>query len=235
VLFDFFGTLVHYSPSVTEQGYPRSHALLCTAGMRLGYASFLALWSDVYEELESAARSTLREFAMTELAGLFLQRAGLPADGALAVALVRTYLEEWNTGVRDLDGLRPMLERLADRFALAIVSNTHDPQIVPDHIERLGIRRCFREIVTSVELGQRKPSPQIYRHALDRFGVAPERCLYVGDTYDADFAGPRAAGMHSLLIDPAASADATDRLRSILDLEAWLAGPHPPRSTTLRP
>jgi len=37
VLFDFFGTLVEYSPSRTDQGYDRSFSLLRDAGLRLGY------------------------------------------------------------------------------------------------------------------------------------------------------------------------------------------------------
>ena len=45
LLFDFFGTLVDYSASWTEQGYPRSHALVRSRGSDIQYERFLAEWS----------------------------------------------------------------------------------------------------------------------------------------------------------------------------------------------
>ena len=52
VLLDFFGTLVDYSASRTEQGYERSFALLQAAGCRLDYQAFLSLWSEVFLEFD---------------------------------------------------------------------------------------------------------------------------------------------------------------------------------------
>ncbi len=45
VLFDFFGTLVNYSDSRTEQGYLLTHSLLSKAGINLSYDTFLQEWS----------------------------------------------------------------------------------------------------------------------------------------------------------------------------------------------
>jgi hypothetical protein len=42
ILFDFFGTLVSYSPSRVDQGYPRCHAFLREHGSALSYDDFLA-------------------------------------------------------------------------------------------------------------------------------------------------------------------------------------------------
>ncbi len=41
VLFDFFGTLVAYSESRVEQGFPRSYQILVTAGTHVDCAGFL--------------------------------------------------------------------------------------------------------------------------------------------------------------------------------------------------
>ena len=49
-------------------------------------------------------------------------------------------------------------------------------------------------IVTSADVGVPKPAPEIFRVALDRLGVEPERALHVGDG-DADDRGASAAGM----------------------------------------
>ena len=52
ILFDFFGTLVDYSPSHTEQGYEQSYSLVQAAGADLDYDRFLTLWSGVFSELD---------------------------------------------------------------------------------------------------------------------------------------------------------------------------------------
>ena len=44
ILFDFFGTLVEYSPSRVEQGYHATHALLLNEGIDISYAAFLKTW-----------------------------------------------------------------------------------------------------------------------------------------------------------------------------------------------
>jgi putative hydrolase of the HAD superfamily len=221
VLFDFFGTLVGYSPSRTGQGYERSHALLRDAGSALGYDAFLALWSEVCETFEAEAERTHREFSMLELGDAFFARALGPAPAPLVRAFVTTYVEEWNRGVTDLDGAAALLGRLAARFTLAVVSNTNDHQLVPRHLDRMGVRGLFARVVTSVELGVRKPSPAIFAHAVRELGTAPERCVYVGDTYDADYRGATSAGIRAFLIDPGAAAPIPEehRIASLLTLE----------------
>jgi len=47
----------------------------------------------------------------------------------------------------------------------------------------------------SYELGTIKPEPQIYKEILSSFNCAPEECLFVGDSFEADYAGPIALGM----------------------------------------
>ena len=221
VLFDFFGTLVAYSPSRTAQGYARSHALLREAGCALGYDAFLTLWSEVSEAMEAEAERTHREFSMQELGDAFFARALARAPAPIVDAFVATYVDEWNRGVRDLDGVTALLGRLAARFTLAVVSNTNDRELVPRHLERMGVRALFARVVTSVELGVRKPAPAIFAHAVRELGTAPERCVYVGDTYGADYRGATGAGIRAFLIDPRATAPIPEehRLASLLALE----------------
>ena len=51
-------------------------------------------------------------------------------------------------------------------------------------------------------VGFEKPDPRIFHHALRVAGASPETTLHVGDLYDADVVGARAAGVHALLLDP---------------------------------
>ena len=50
--------------------------------------------------------------------------------------------------------------------------------------------------------------------------VPPGYSAFVGDTFDADYVGPRAVGIRALLVDPTEhhAVDPDDRLASILEL-----------------
>jgi putative hydrolase of the HAD superfamily len=225
VLFDFFGTLVEYSPSRTEQGYGRTHALLAEAGADLDYPAFLRLWVDVSEGFDREAERTLREFSMQSLGAAFLDRALGAPSRELVDAFVASYLAEWNAGVVHPAGVGDLVGRLGATYTLAVVTNTHDAGLVPAHLERMDIADAFARVVTSVEHGARKPDPAIFTDTVVALGAAPEECLYVGDTHVADYVGARDAGLRALLIDPERRAPIpeADRIDSIFDLERRLA------------
>ncbi|ASU80970.1 HAD family phosphatase [Actinopolyspora erythraea] len=56
----------------------------------------------------------------------------------------------------------------------------------------------FDHVVVSGEVGMRKPDPRIYRLALERLEVAPERALFVDDVR-ANVATAEELGMHTIL------------------------------------
>lgn len=49
-------------------------------------------------------------------------------------------------------------------------------------------------------LGLSKPDPQIFKRAADFMGVPLNKCLYVGDDYEADLVGATNAGMEAVLV-----------------------------------
>jgi putative hydrolase of the HAD superfamily len=56
------------------------------------------------------------------------------------------------------------------------------------------------EVLTSARLGVEKPHPDTYAAAIAAAGCAASEILFVGDTYEADVAGPERAGMQALLV-----------------------------------
>jgi putative hydrolase of the HAD superfamily len=49
-------------------------------------------------------------------------------------------------------------------------------------------------------VGARKPDSAVYRHACERLGIAPGRCLFIGDGSSGELAGAAAAGMRAVQI-----------------------------------
>jgi len=56
-------------------------------------------------------------------------------------------------------------------------------------------------VIDSTEVGVEKPDPRIFQIALDRMGVSAADALYVGDLYEVDVVGARAAGLDVVLLD----------------------------------
>jgi putative hydrolase of the HAD superfamily len=88
--------------------------------------------------------------------------------------------------------IEALAELRARGLELAVVSNW-DVGLI-EHLERIGASPLFSAIVTSAEAGAAKPDPAIFRLALERLGVEPDRALHVGDEPE-DKKGAHAAGM----------------------------------------
>jgi putative hydrolase of the HAD superfamily len=223
VLFDVFGTLVTYQPDRRQLAYPGAHRFAVdTFGLDLTHDQFVNTWDAASAVLEAASADDGREFSMLDAAEAFVVQCGAQPRAAACDRLAQRFLAEWERHVVAVPGVAPMVRRLAERFRLGIVSNTHDPAMVPRLLAVLEIADAFELVLLSVDHGFRKPHPSIYRAALDTLDVPT--AVFVGDSYDADYIGPQAAGMTALLIDPEGrwSVPPEDRLTSVLDVEIRL-------------
>ncbi len=74
-----------------------------------------------------------------------------------------------------------------------------------------GALTAMRCIVDSQVVGVEKPDPRIFDFALPYFAeFDPKRIAYVGDSVAMDIVSSRAAGLHSILIDPYADHDGAE-------------------------
>jgi putative hydrolase of the HAD superfamily len=83
-------------------------------------------------------------------------------------------------------------------FRLGIISNASPA--LPETLRKTGIAEYLDTIVCSADVGAEKPHPKIFRVAMARSGITPERALHVGDSYEEDYLGARNAGLHALLL-----------------------------------
>jgi putative hydrolase of the HAD superfamily len=96
----------------------------------------------------------------------------------------------------------PCLEAVRARGCRAGIVTNFDGRVVR-LLEALGLAGRFDSITRSSEVGVAKPDPAIFRHALERHGVAPAEALHVGDSPGDDVAGAAAAGLLGVLVDRA--------------------------------
>lgn len=225
VLFDFFGTLVSYEPDRRRLGYPDTHRLVRSWGYKSGYDAFVAEWDASSAAFEVRSAGSLEEHSMLDIAAAFAVRAGLKLSRERREAVATAFLTEWQRGVRPVVGVTDLICGLSHRYRLGVVSNTHDGDMVPSLLRSIGVADFFEVVVLSVDHGYRKPHPSIYDLALERLSARAADVVFVGDSYEADYAGPQRAGMAAFLIDPDAHHEIPSgaRLGSVLDLSTRLA------------
>ncbi len=121
-----------------------------------------------------------------------------PAPKQVArAAAIRIALQRRNQAPRP--GAIETLRKLkSDGHKIALVSDAFvDVTRVWPESEFAGLMDAA---VFSCDLGITKPDPTMYNTACERIGVAPNRCLYVGDGGSSELSGAKALGMTPVLI-----------------------------------
>jgi putative hydrolase of the HAD superfamily len=202
VLFDAGNTLLFLD-------YDRMAAAVGAAlGVPLDPARLAGAAGDAARAAERA-RGEDRDRARVYLEALFTG-AGVPAARMEEVrgCLQRLHREN-HLWCRLAAGTRAALDRLrAGGLRLGVVSNSDGR--VEEALVAAGLRDCFDVVLDSALVGVEKPDPAIFRAALAALGVAPAEALYVGDLYDVDVVGARAAGMEAVLLVPDAAGPGPD-------------------------
>ena len=105
---------------------------------------------------------------------------GAQATDDLVAEMVRRDQELLLANARLYDDVIPFLHGLRDRgIKIAIVSNcTENTRAL---LVANGVDQLADELVLSCEVRSAKPAPEIFRHALDRLGVAAEAAVFVDD------------------------------------------------------
>ncbi|MBI3871393.1 MAG: HAD-IA family hydrolase [Verrucomicrobia bacterium] len=111
---------------------------------------------------------------------------------AIALEKERAYLG----GLANVAPVKPVVAIALEhhgKLPMAVASGGTRP-VIEMVLARLGIRHCFQAVVTSEDVVNQKPAPDIFLEAARRIGVTPERCRGFEDT-DLGMQAIRAAGM----------------------------------------
>jgi len=106
--------------------------------------------------------------------------------------LVRPLFE---AGLQAIGGVAAVLDGLACR---SCVASSSSPQRLQHALSLVGLFQRFHpHIFSADEVAHGKPAPDLFLHAADRMGVAPQRCVVVEDSVPG-VAAAVAAGMPAI-------------------------------------
>ncbi len=118
----------------------------------------------------------------------------------------------------------PSLRAIRDMgLKMVVVSNANGT--ICAAAERLGIAELVACVLDSHIEGVEKPDARLFEIALERSGANRETTIHVGDIYEVDVVGARAAGIRPVLLDAAGLYPEADcpRVASLPALVAALA------------
>jgi HAD superfamily hydrolase (TIGR01549 family) len=216
VLFDVDFTIAKPGPLLGPEGYR-------DAGRRFG----LELDPERYAEARVAALLDLAhhpELDHDEEVWIRFTEdivRGMGGEGAdcrhVAEAITTGWLHSENFEL--YEDVLPVLAHLRERgLKIGLVSNTsRDLDAFVRH-HALDVDAW----VSSGVHGKVKPSPTIFKAALEKLGVEPEAAVMVGDSPDDDVAGAEAVGIRAFLLDREGKHQREDALPTLLALPAVL-------------
>ena len=109
-----------------------------------------------------------------------------------------------------IEGAADAVERLAARWPLGLASSANR-DVIDLVLERSGLSRLFATSVSSEEVAQGKPAPDVYLEAARRLSVEPPHCAAIEDSHNGILSAS-AAGMHVIAIPNATFPPGEDAL-----------------------
>lgn len=199
ILFDALGTLVELEPPAPHLRRELANRFGITVTVaeaeRAIAAEFAYYRAHLNDGRDARSLADLRSRCAEAL------RAALPhtcqIDGLANAALTEALLASLR--FQAFPEVRGVLATARARGRrLGVVSNWDIS--LHDVLARLELAALLEGIVTSAEVGARKPSPAIFEAALRTVRAEPAEVLYVGDSLDEDVNGARRAGIEPVLI-----------------------------------
>lgn len=117
-----------------------------------------------------------------------------------------------------------VLDYLLEKYPLYLVTNGFE-EMQSTKVESGGIRKYFKEVVTSEKAGYKKPDKEIFDYTLRLGGFEKEDAIMVGDNLLTDMAGAFNAGIDSVFYNPKREAhqeSVTFEINSLLELKSIL-------------
>jgi putative hydrolase of the HAD superfamily len=199
VLLDALGTLLELQPPAPRlrvELASRFAVDLSEGDAQRAIAAEIAYYRAHLDEGSDLARVTALRRRCADALHAALPESVRPVvpDGDGLVAALLASLR-----FRPYDDAGPALAAYRSRGLRLIVVSNWDVSL-HGVLGRLGLGPLLDGVLTSAEVGARKPSPVIFEAALGLAGVPAAAAIHVGDSVPEDVEGARAAGIEPVLV-----------------------------------
>lgn len=219
ILLDALGTLAELeppAPRLREVLAARHGVQITEAEAECAIAAEIAYYrSHLDEGRDADSLAALRRRCAQAL------REALPAGAPIARVTEQELTDALLSALRfrPFEDAKSALDHARSRGLRLVVVSNWDVSLHAV-LEQIGLAPLLDGVVTSAEIHARKPSPAIFEHALALAGVKAREALHVGDNFEEDVVGARAAGLDAILLrrDGSAGPDGVQTIASLAQL-----------------
>jgi 2-haloacid dehalogenase len=188
VTFDCYGTLIDWETGIFSALRP----ILAAHGKTITDSELLRLYSELESEAQQGEFHPYREVLQSVVRGFGKSLEFNPTESQMRS--LPDSLPNW----LPFPDTTAALGRLKSRYQLAIISNVDD-DLFAATARRLQIP--FDYVITAQQARAYKPSPQIFKLAQQRTGVAPGQWLHVAQSIHHDVIPARSLGISSVWVN----------------------------------
>ncbi|MEE1884669.1 YjjG family noncanonical pyrimidine nucleotidase [Pedobacter flavus] len=105
------------------------------------------------------------------------------------------------TKTKLFEGAVDVLNYLQEKYTLHIISNGFKTTTTTK-LQVCDLNKYFKNVFISEDIGHNKPSPHIFKQALEVAGAFKEEAIMIGDSLEADIYGALNFGMDAIFFNP---------------------------------
>lgn len=193
-VFDLYGTLIDIWTDESREELWEGIALLLGDGEERA--------EKVREEYLALCREAKKsESHEIDLLGVFekmLENRGVSTS--VASSLASEFRRLSMVRLKRFYGVKAMLCELKRAGGGVYLLSNAQSCFTIDELKSTELYDLFDGILISSDVGVKKPSPEIFHIAFDRFNITPENSIYVGNDMRDDVLGASSVGMRTLYI-----------------------------------
>ena len=193
-IFDLYGTLIDIWTDENQEELWEGISLPLGDGEDKGQTvreEYLALCRDAY-------KGEGHDLDLLSVFEKMLEKRNV--DVSVAASLAFEFRRLSMVRLKTFDGVENMLKELKKQGRVYLVSNAQSCFTI-DELRTTGLYDLFDGILISSDVGVKKPFPDIFRLAFEKFGIAPEESIYIGNDMRDDILGASRVGMKTMYIE----------------------------------
>jgi putative hydrolase of the HAD superfamily len=116
-----------------------------------------------------------------------------------------------------------ILAYLVERYELHIITNGFN-EIQYRKMESSKLTPFFKQVITSEQVGVKKPNPKIFYYAMEMANAKPEESMMLGDNAEADIEGAKLVGMQAIhcRLNGEKNVNGNVSVKSLIELKKYL-------------
>ena len=200
VFFDLYGTLLVFENfDKANLEWENTFYKLTGKKHHLEFYHCQRLCRDILElthEKDSSLGLTTYETKIKK--GLENFNINLPLDELKYVASAT--VSSWQKEIQLADDAVNVIKKLKQNKVTGLITNFDHTPHVYKVLEETGLKELFDFVIVSDDAGIEKPSPEIFKMALEKSNLNSDEVVYIGDNLKDDICGAVSAGIKPIFI-----------------------------------